>query len=226
MIDSLGILVSELKKKNCNMKVCVSLLTPRIESGLISRCIKELNEEIVKWTSNDNIHHAETEVVFKDNKNITEKSCYIDNGEHQGSLLNRTGVVRLLEAWCVGRSGFSTYVNWEKVKENTGLILASDHRSTYNSDQKHHNTASHNPPPSHTHIPPDDGWRVVTRGRGHGHNNRREQEKTTSTSLGGVAGYSHGNNPAGQLRRKWGQVTRTPALPPGGRREEYQHTSP
>ena len=55
--------------------------------------------------------HAETELSFKDKNNVIEKTCYVNNGRHQGSLLNREDVIRLLEAWCIGHNGFSTHVN-------------------------------------------------------------------------------------------------------------------
>ena len=99
VFDSLDMLVSELKKKNIEMKICVSLLAPSIESGLLSKCVNEFNEQIIELASNNNIMHAETELSFKDKNNAIEKTCYVDNG----SLLNKEGVIRLLEAWCIGQ---------------------------------------------------------------------------------------------------------------------------
>ena len=194
IIDSLSILVSELKKKNNNMKVYVSLLAPSIESGLITKCTKEINVQITKWANNNNIHYVETELVFKDSNNAIEKACYHDNGIHQGSLLNRTGVIRLLEAWCIGINDFSPYVNWDKVKKNTQLIL-SNYRVPSQASHPEHNTASHNPPASHT--PPmrtEEGWQMVTQRRGRWHRNQRNPA-TLSTSLGSSAGryYPPGN---------------------------------
>lgn len=127
VLDNLGAPVSELKGKNENMDICVSKVAPSLQSDTLQAKIKELNEHTQKWAEDNGITVVKPDFFLKPGTGETDETCYDTYGEHQGSILNRTSVVRLLKAMVSQFSPFGECANWEKVRKNSNQDFHDKH---------------------------------------------------------------------------------------------------
>lgn len=159
-LDNIGALLSELKYKNENMDVYISQLVPSLQSDTVQAKINEFNDHITKWGEDNGISIITLEPVFRLQTGDIDEVCYQAHGQHQGSLLNRLGAVRLLTAMAKQCPPLHEQVNWDNIRK-THLTP-----STYGKRGGHsQELQAYSPPPPPPHGMDSDGWRLVTNRR-------------------------------------------------------------
>lgn len=90
-------LLTEVKDKLPDSKVIVSGLPPRFPSEAVRTKVKDLNESMKKWTSENHIPFVNNEDPFELKSGAVDCSAFVMTGATPCIHLNRKGTVRLLE---------------------------------------------------------------------------------------------------------------------------------
>lgn len=180
-LDNLGALISELKQKNNNMEIYVSLLVPSPKSSVLQGMISDHNEHIAKWGKDNSIHIVNPDSDFRLLTKDIDESCYEDLGDDM-TLLNRSGAIRLLKVFTKQLPTFSKCVNWEKVKMNTERnIMNIRHQSLTLPPRNKEKSAKHQE------IEANEGWHLV--------DNRRRRKETEKDLRSPQGAYHHSYRP-------------------------------
>ena len=92
-----AVLLAEVKAKFPNVKIIVSGLPPRFTNEEIRFRVKEFNEAIKKWASENSIQYIDNEIPFELKSGDIDTSVYIMSGDFPGIHLNRRGTLRWLD---------------------------------------------------------------------------------------------------------------------------------
>ena len=139
-----AVLLAEVKAKFPNVKIIVSGLPPRFTNEEIRFRVKEFNEAIKKWASENSIQYIDNEIPFELKSGDIDTSVYIMSGDFPGIHLNRRGTLRWLDN-IRRRKSFA-----EAVKNGKGRTPRETQRQTsmkkknrgcYNCAEKNHTVA-------------------------------------------------------------------------------------
>ena len=114
--DKLGALVSDLKEKNSNMKAYICQVIPISESQETKKKIETYNEHLLEWGESNGITILKTTQNFRFSTGEYDDMCFDD--DNGCSILNRLGVVRLLDTISTQCSEFKLCKNWNKAKKS------------------------------------------------------------------------------------------------------------
>ena len=95
IFDDLGFLVAELKNVNENIELFVCELAPNLENDLDNK-IKRFNDKLREWSTVNGIQVVNMNLHFKLGTGAIDDMCF--SHENEGAMLNRYGVIRLLDA--------------------------------------------------------------------------------------------------------------------------------
>lgn len=171
ILDSLGYLVSDLKEINCNMKINVCQVVPVPVSMEIQRTISDYNELLFKWGEANGIGIVKTTPDFTLGTGNVDELCFEDE-ENKPILLNRIGVIRMLESIEKQCPGFYLSKDWKNIKKNSkthfNRRIESGNQPTKqearysqrdNSVRRVAASSTYATTPSAQHLPPAPGWR-------------------------------------------------------------------
>ena len=142
------------------MDICVSQIAPSPNSDTLLAKINELNDHIKKWATANGITTINPDLSFTLGTGEIHEAYFDTHGKHQGSLLSRPGVVRLLKAIATQYSSFNDCLNWDQIKKNSNLESSQNQLRADNPRTK---PATSSPPP--TRDTDHGGWRQVNRRR-------------------------------------------------------------
>lgn len=114
VLDNIGALVSELKEKNCNMKVYVCQIVPPSVLLDSKENIESFNEHLLKWGETNGIVVLKTTPKFKLSTGELDDLCF--EGDANNAVLSRIGIIRLLDTVANQCSEFKLCKNWKQVK--------------------------------------------------------------------------------------------------------------
>lgn len=97
VLDDLGALVSELKRKDENISLFVCELAPSLQVDLDQR-INRYNEKLKDWCSVNGVNLIKTNLNFKMGTGDIDELCFDDQDDGSVLHLNRHGALRLLSA--------------------------------------------------------------------------------------------------------------------------------
>ena len=99
ILDNLAMAISNLKTKRENMNIYLCQLAPSVDDDDLQARINELNDELEKWCRTNDINLIGVDMCFKLADGKVDDMCYDFEGDENSSglLLNRLGVIRLLE---------------------------------------------------------------------------------------------------------------------------------
>ncbi len=115
ILDNIGALVSELKEKNCNMKIFVCQIVPPCVSQDLKENIESFNEHLLKWGETNGISILKTTPNFKLGTGEIDDLCF--ENDANSAVLSRIGIVRLLDTVANQCSEFKICKNWKEVKK-------------------------------------------------------------------------------------------------------------
>ena len=118
ILDSIGMLISDLKTKNPDMDIYICQLVPTLQSDELQAKINEFNDELLNWSLTNEISVLCTNLPFKLATNEVDEMCFNMNDENPGLFLNRLGVIRLLDYIAKKCSNFNLSENWTKIKRS------------------------------------------------------------------------------------------------------------
>lgn len=183
-LDNLQALTSELKQKNNNMKLCISLLVPTVEDDTLQAMINDHNLHIAKWAKDNGVYSVNPDPDFRRLTREIDDTCY-EEQENEVTILSRSGVVRLLNVFAKQLPNFTEHVNWDQVKINTERHLACSLLvSAQNS--KHKKTVSQNTNTHNQERETGEGWQLVKNRR-----QRRDEGKGLRSPQGAHQRPSH-----------------------------------
>lgn len=119
ILDCLGSLISDLKVKNSEMKIYVCQVVPVPEFPEIASRIVDYNEQLSKWCDRNGVNVVKTHPEFTLGTGNVDELCF-DVEDDTCCILNRLGVIRLLNTLKKQCPGFSLCKNWENVRKKPG----------------------------------------------------------------------------------------------------------
>lgn len=134
ILDNIAALVGELKEKNNRMKIFISQLAPTIISEEFQARIGDLNELLVKWGESNEISIIKTDLAFRFGTGEVDDLCYGLGRESSGCVLNRYGVVRLLNTFSRQCPSFKLSTKWDSIKKSLGVSHTSNNRNDKRND--------------------------------------------------------------------------------------------
>ena len=162
ILDNLGALISDLKEKNVNMNIYVCQIVPSPMCEEMHAKMEEYNEHLLKWGKANGVSIIETVSSFSLGTGEVDDLCF-DLKQDSNSLLNRLGVIKLMDIIRKQCPMFNMCSNWDHVKRNLNNInpenINTNNRSNNNianinvSRPATHTptTSSHTSYTSHTH---------------------------------------------------------------------------
>ena len=118
MLDNLGTVVSELKRRNENVQVNICELIPNLLEGNFSDTIDQFNGKLLNWCENNGVSFIETVKFFKLGTGDSDTNCYReDENDVHNCKLNRVGAIRLLDAVASKCQGIVNN-QWKNIKKN------------------------------------------------------------------------------------------------------------
>ncbi|KAK3890282.1 hypothetical protein Pcinc_005811 [Petrolisthes cinctipes] len=118
ILDCLGSLISDLKVKNSEMKIYVCQVVPLPEFPEIASRISDYNEQLSKWGDRNGVNIVKTPPEFILGTGNVDELCF-DVEDDTSCILNRLGVIRLLNTFKKQCPGFSLCKNWENVRRRS-----------------------------------------------------------------------------------------------------------
>lgn len=137
VIDNLGALVTTLKEKNENMEIYVCELVPTLDGEMLPK-INELNSELEKWTSGNNINLIKTDLPFRLGTGDVDDMCLEDFGKEGCSVLSRYGVIRLLSEIEKQYPLLNVCENITQIKRNSSSTSQARFKWSHNDYEDNH----------------------------------------------------------------------------------------
>ena len=126
IIDNLGMLVSDLKEMNEDMDIYVCQLVPVLNSdNELQTKINVYNRLLTEWSASNGVLIINTGPPFRIGTGDVDDMCFTMEGENPGLILNRLGVVRLLDTMHKQCSSFDLCPNWNIIKRKHGNTLTN-----------------------------------------------------------------------------------------------------
>lgn len=95
-IDNISALISDLKEKNFNMKIYVCQIAHPSVSRDIKEHVESFNAHLLKWGETNSINIIKTTTTFRLRTGEIDDLCF--EGSDNSALLNRIGIIRLLDS--------------------------------------------------------------------------------------------------------------------------------
>lgn len=121
ILDNLGALISDLKEKNVNMNIYVCQIVPSPMCEEMHAKMEEYNEHLLKWGKANGVNIIETVSSFSLGTGEVDDLCF-DLKQDSNSLLNRLGVIKLMDIIRKQCPMFNMCSNWDHVKRNLSNI--------------------------------------------------------------------------------------------------------
>lgn len=116
ILDNMGALVSDLKEKNCSMKIFVCQIVPPNVSQDLKESIEYFNDHLLKWGETNGINILKITQNFKLGTGELDDLCF--ENDASGEVFSRIGIIRLLDTVANQCSEFKLCKNWKQVKKS------------------------------------------------------------------------------------------------------------
>lgn len=130
ILDDLGCLISDLKEKNNNIKVHVCQVVPLVTSQENQAKTDDYNEHLIKWGETNGINIIKCVSSFKLYTGELDDLCFNKKNDSI-SVLNRLGVIKLLNTMKRQCPELQLRADWEKLKKS---INTQEERKQYTGD--------------------------------------------------------------------------------------------
>ena len=100
------------------MEVYVCQLVPTLVSDELQAKINEFNDQLLKWGNTNSISIINCNLPYRLATGNIDDMCFVVNEEDSTCLLNRLGVIRLLDHISKQCIGLKLSDNWNKIKSN------------------------------------------------------------------------------------------------------------
>ena len=117
VLDNIGALVSDLKVKNCSMKIYVCQIVPPSVSQEMKDNIESFNEQLLKRGKANGLTILKTVPNFKLSTGELDDLCFEDDAN--SAALSRIGIIRLLDTVVNQRPEFILCKTWKQVKKSS-----------------------------------------------------------------------------------------------------------
>lgn len=120
VLDCLGYLISDLKERKSDMKIIVCQIVPVPVALEIQGKISEYNGQLLKWGEANGVGIVKTTPDFMLGTGSVDELCF-ENEENEPIVLNRLGVIRLLntiEKQCLE---FHLSSDWKSIIRNSKI---------------------------------------------------------------------------------------------------------
>ncbi|KAK4306197.1 hypothetical protein Pmani_021972 [Petrolisthes manimaculis] len=117
ILNNLGLLITDLKETNSDMKVRVCQIVPPSSPQEIQAKIHDYNEQIIKWGEANGIDVIKTVPSFTMSTGEIDDLCF-EAKISPYPTLNRLGTVKLLNTIKRQCPDFHLCSNWEEIKKN------------------------------------------------------------------------------------------------------------
>ncbi|KAK4316782.1 hypothetical protein Pmani_012085 [Petrolisthes manimaculis] len=144
ILDNIGALVTDLKEKNCSMKIYVCQIVPPNNSHGLKENIESFNECLIKWGETNGIIIIKTTPNFKLGTGELDDLCF--EGDENNAILSRIGIIRLLDTVTNQFSEFKLCKNWKQLKKSMKLTTVKTDKLVGGDTQHTNRRASHQPP--------------------------------------------------------------------------------
>ncbi|KAK4289455.1 hypothetical protein Pmani_037572 [Petrolisthes manimaculis] len=144
ILDNIGALVTDLKEKNCSMKIYVCQIVPPNNSHGLKENIESFNECLIKWGETNGIIIIKTTPNFKLGTGELDDLCF--EGDENNAILSRIGIIRLLDTVTNQCSEFKLCKNWKQLKKSMKLTTVKTDKLVGGDTQHTNRRASHQPP--------------------------------------------------------------------------------
>ncbi|KAK4310793.1 hypothetical protein Pmani_017649 [Petrolisthes manimaculis] len=122
ILDNVGSLISDLKEKYSNMKIYVCTIAPAPVSRE-KRCkIDNYNEHLARWADVNGVTLVNTSPIFKLSTGNIDELCFNTEKNTTPLILNRLGVIRLLDAIDKQCPEFQLCSDWKGLKRKTPVF--------------------------------------------------------------------------------------------------------
>ena len=152
ILDNLGLLISDLKEKNSDMKISVCQIVPVPMSQETETKIDDYNRHLEKWGESNGVTVIKTVPSFRLGTGDIDDLCFETAKDNELLVLNRIGIIKLLGSIYTQCTNFQLCSGWDTVKRNSVLSLNvtqnKDTLSTHRIYGQHspENTANSPPP--------------------------------------------------------------------------------
>ena len=117
MLDNFAMAISDLKSKREDMNIYLCQLAPSVKDDDLQARINEFNDELEKWSRTNNINMIDVNTCFKLANGKVDDMCYdFREGNSSVLILNRLGVIMLLECMAHNWECFELNSRWQEVK--------------------------------------------------------------------------------------------------------------
>ena len=110
ILDDLGSLISDLKRKNDDMKLYVCQVVPHIMLDQFRTQIEAYNEHLLRWGETNGVKIIKTSPYFTLSTGDLNDFCF--DSDDNNSTLSRLGAVRLLDSIDAQCPDFNLSRNW------------------------------------------------------------------------------------------------------------------
>ena len=138
IFDRLGALVTSLKQINENMQIFICELAPAMKAEDYDDPINNFNTHLINWSETNGISVIKSNLKFRLGTGEVDSLCF-NSGiiEQEENLLNRYGVIRLLDAIQNQCTVFKLSENWEaNVRQTTSIHYISRNREEHRGQQQ------------------------------------------------------------------------------------------
>ena len=117
ILDNFAMAVTDLKSKRDDMNIYLCQLAPSVKDDDLQARINEFNDELGKWCTTNDINLIDVNMCFKLANGKIDDMCYdFKDVYSSGLILNRLGVIRLLECIECNCEYFKLSSRWQEVK--------------------------------------------------------------------------------------------------------------
>ncbi|KAK4298597.1 hypothetical protein Pmani_029048 [Petrolisthes manimaculis] len=122
ILDNVGSLISDLKEKYSNMKIYVCTIAPAPVSRENICKIDNYNEHLARWADVNGVTLVNTSPMFKLSTGDIDELCFNTEKDTTPLILNRLGVIRLLDAIDKQCPEFQLCSDWKGLKRKTPVF--------------------------------------------------------------------------------------------------------
>ncbi|KAK4307059.1 hypothetical protein Pmani_021151 [Petrolisthes manimaculis] len=122
ILDNVGSLISDLKEKYSNMKIYVCTIAPAPVSRENICNINNYNEHLARWADVNGVTLINTSPMFKLSTGDIDELCFNTEKDTTPLILNRLGVIRLLDAIDKQCPEFQLCSDWKGLKRKTPVF--------------------------------------------------------------------------------------------------------
>ena len=154
ILDNLGVLISDLKEKNTEMKIYVCETVPIPMSQEIQAKIDNYNEHLEKWCEKNGVTIIKTVSTFRLGTGDLDDLCFETAKDNVSMIFNRLGVIKLLGTIKKQCADFHLCSDWNNVKRKLTMSHnITQHKKAFSKQVTHKQSLPESiiypfPPPS------------------------------------------------------------------------------